>query len=466
MPLRGSVADAISAYLVTTQGPMPVYSPGRPWPLELGTSSFEPCWKVEVLDDFDAGWPGRCSGLELRSTAAGQTMDQLLCKQGCSLDARCSVWVLDHLGQCWWGQGDHCQGPEDPSLPRVVGAQRLQHGDIRVLDSNRWEVYNLLNVGTFANSSAQVGTISVDRCKSMCYSDIQCTYWMYGQFGCWVERSPGNLAQDPLLPGGAVRDSIFAKAVRKEEHIQHYCPEQSSSSALATPLPVAVVRPLDAWRVWAAAAVTSALAVVVCGALCCSMRYRRLTGCRYLMAAPFEEESPVSSPKPRAVTVKALSVPSLPPNTLSQKPGTRCDSFSTSSITERMDSGISDDASELSLLEVENGESRSRGGGGSLPFCCTGQDGSRQRGGFPDDRGDQLIDDCEENSDQFGELPRIAEGATPMDDLQGGAEPERPSPLKKISLVPSLAPPHEQVNSRGSGSIVSLVPQGYQPLLQ
>jgi len=212
---------------------------GEGWP-RMGDGMKKPCWKTAVLEDHATGWLATCTGLTVIKEYT--TLQQ--CQEGCQTTVTCSVWRFgagsagdsiissSPTGQssatCYFGRGDNCHSA---TAMDSVGAQRIQHGDVLVLaDMSNWEVKNLLNVGLFDHGT---GTQAIPRCRHLCYSDVECEYWAYGQGGCWVERpSEGNhRAGYPLLPGTATTNtSDFAKVIRASEYIQHSCPSDNTET--------------------------------------------------------------------------------------------------------------------------------------------------------------------------------------------------------------------------------------------
>lgn len=201
-------------------------APGSGW-ARFDNGLRRPCWKTSVLADVNLGWPGHCDGMSLID---GVAIDG--CREGCEQSTDCPAWTFTADMQCWWGHGVGCWAVADSQGRTMTGGQRLQHGEVTVLqDMSGWEVHNLLSIGMFPGN----GTENVQRCRTLCYSDIDCTYWAFGAGGCFVERGPSHVAAFPLTaPDGASDESIFARTSRAGEYVQHYCPLPPGASPTTT----------------------------------------------------------------------------------------------------------------------------------------------------------------------------------------------------------------------------------------
>eukprot|EP00929_Paragymnodinium_shiwhaense_P008251 TRINITY_DN112197_c0_g1_i1.p1 TRINITY_DN112197_c0_g1~~TRINITY_DN112197_c0_g1_i1.p1 ORF type:complete len:490 (-),score=102.18 TRINITY_DN112197_c0_g1_i1:55-1464(-) len=207
----------------------------KAWPSEEGQPSR--CWKVEVLKDSAQGWPAQCDGLQ---EMPGLDIDQ--CEESCRQDPMCGVWQFRRSGQCFQGEGLQCDTPAAAGVPvPVVKAQRLQHGDIRVLkDMAGWEVLNLRSVG-FLSSSDDPNDGAI-HCRALCYSKLFCEYWQFGITGCYIEDPKSTMlgletkgqAQYPLTTeDGATQTSDFAQSA-VGEYIQHICPAHPMQTTTTT----------------------------------------------------------------------------------------------------------------------------------------------------------------------------------------------------------------------------------------
>jgi len=111
----------------------------------------------------------------------------------------------------------------------IDAAQRIQHGSVRVLMSLKGtEVRGLrqdFDGGYYTRRSD-----AVMACKSMCYSDLECQYWLYSTSdGCFVEDPPMHSVAYPLTQHDINKNSEFAKSVIDGEYILHRCPENDGS---------------------------------------------------------------------------------------------------------------------------------------------------------------------------------------------------------------------------------------------
>jgi len=71
---------------------------------------------------------------------------------------------------------------------------------------------------------------AVEACKFECYSDVQCTYWLYSTSdGCWLEDPPMHSPPYPLTSSDVNSNSDFARSVIAGEYILHRCPENDGT---------------------------------------------------------------------------------------------------------------------------------------------------------------------------------------------------------------------------------------------
>lgn len=199
------------------------------WPKDTHGNKL-PCPSVTVLHDTAAGWPGSCLGLKESDNTTEWNVDA--CASLCKANAQCNTWQVTDEKKCWLGvpgyEGYQCFGRDGDTSFKAVGAQRLQQGTIKVLKSYSVEwVSGLKNVGVMETAS---GVVDKERCKSQCYSDVDCRYWMYGEGGCWLEQAPDFVVPDvPVVS----TTSDQAKTMVGGENIVHQClppppPEESN----------------------------------------------------------------------------------------------------------------------------------------------------------------------------------------------------------------------------------------------
>jgi len=148
------------------------------------------------------------------------------CQEACLWNATCPTWEMVG-GTCQHGDGIHCTWGAGSGARVVDAAQRLQHGEVRVLKIlDQLEINGLTNIGMFSDASPQQG---IARCRNWCYANVYCEFWQYGLKGCWVDAADMMMSsvQYPLtLSGGANKNSEFAIKLMAGEYIQHYCPEE------------------------------------------------------------------------------------------------------------------------------------------------------------------------------------------------------------------------------------------------
>merc|ERR1712046_281129 len=112
----------------------------------------------------------------------------------------------------------------------VTSAQRLQHGDVVVLDKlNGITIQGLRRVGHLRQLDSNVSS-QAKSCQAFCYSNIRCKYWVYNSDGCWVD--------DPSLPFLLKPPSDSEYVTRQSivgEHIQHVCPSEPHRAMLLSP---------------------------------------------------------------------------------------------------------------------------------------------------------------------------------------------------------------------------------------
>lgn len=203
------------------------------------------CWKVQVLHDTQKEWPGLCVNLAPNREVAAT---EAACRTFCENEPRCPVWQFANQtspGQCWVGFGTNCANRKGRGADiSVQAAQRIMHGDVRVLmDLRGWKINHLYQIGFFDSGDDVLG---VDRCKAWCYSTIGCQYWQYSAAagGCFVDApmfstqrnsKPNEVVQYPLTTtGGASPNAAFQDG----EYITHYCPPlpQETTQAPAAPI--------------------------------------------------------------------------------------------------------------------------------------------------------------------------------------------------------------------------------------
>lgn len=199
-------------------------------PLGVGTGKkYTACAKTTVLASKANDWPGRCLGLTRIDL---ETSNAMQCQAFCHKTPACAVWQFNADQTCWYGLGTDCWNRNGDQTLKVLSAERVQHGDVRVVKSMKklW-VQGLYSLGL--PTSADVD-IAVSRCKHWCYSNFRCQYWQYGEGGCWVENpDESKSAQYPLThgAGGALYSAGAALTMVDGEYIQHLCtPEEPIAS--------------------------------------------------------------------------------------------------------------------------------------------------------------------------------------------------------------------------------------------
>lgn len=206
---------------------------GRPpmstecWPKD--GAALIPCLDLTILEDAtDASLPslGACSDLAQTSILADA------CEAECKANTHCSVWEEGADGTCFQGKGKHCFTPGSIATK----AQRIMHGDIRVLmNLGGLEITSGLSqafdngafaIGGFFSSQAD----AVVACKNVCYSDVDCEYWMFSsEIGCWVEDKSVSSVPYPLTLSSSTRESEEA-LLTMGEYIKHYCPDNETDT--------------------------------------------------------------------------------------------------------------------------------------------------------------------------------------------------------------------------------------------
>lgn len=217
------------------------------WPqTSYGTpeNKLKGCWLTSVLRDFRLGWPSLCLGL----TYQYETLSESDCERNCIKDPTCSVWAWHREPQgsssyrCYSGSDAHDCGLANWETINfdVISAQRIMHGDVRVIkDLPGLRAEGLSNIGWF-NAGDQTPLAQAVRCKRMCYSMVNCTYWSFSNSsdvnlgGCLVElpvEDPENNLKPPKqVPYPLTSASLtIDPSIVAGEYIQHFCPEKPSS---------------------------------------------------------------------------------------------------------------------------------------------------------------------------------------------------------------------------------------------
>jgi len=193
---------------------------GDCWP-KSDNGNFDSCYYKRILRDTDVrNWPGKCLGLHEKLVEYGMS-----CMDDCYQDPLCAVWQEHPNGKCYQGVGEDCYNKRGSLGFVPKGAQRVQHGEIRVLlDLYGIEVNGLKRF--FDQNYFNDREEGIAHCKELCYSNIRCQYWTFGDDGCRAEEPPENKAPYPLTTSGISRTSGYAKSVVAGQYIQHVCPQK------------------------------------------------------------------------------------------------------------------------------------------------------------------------------------------------------------------------------------------------
>merc|ERR1712232_1212973 len=156
------------------------------------------------------------------------------CAETCSENPYCGVWqYVKDTDSCWQGVGYDCYSQEGDRQLIPGGAQRLMHGECRLLkDFAGWQIEGLRHVDSGYGDANDKNnqTLAIENCKKVCYSNIRCQYWSFskdeaGNGGCWLEDPEGGYTvKYPLTTANALKsssDSDFASTVIAGEYIQH-----------------------------------------------------------------------------------------------------------------------------------------------------------------------------------------------------------------------------------------------------
>mmetsp|Transcript_52414 Transcript_52414/g.93945 ORF Transcript_52414/g.93945 Transcript_52414/m.93945 type:complete len:681 (-) Transcript_52414:106-2148(-) len=223
-------SSGVASNLAWPNGKQP--SNGECWPKGWQGADL-PCNVVTVLDDTSAGWPGLCRQLVEMKGVNGTD-----CEANCRANPLCPSWQNSVYFSCWQGLGYDCFVRNNFM---VRGAQRLQHGSVRVLmNLTGWQIIGLYKA--FDNAAGYFPNVedAIKLCKHVCYSDIKCQYWTYApNFGCWVEDATQEYGPNwPLTTDSATRTTDDALDTVAGEYIQHFCPEGETGTITPTAPPV------------------------------------------------------------------------------------------------------------------------------------------------------------------------------------------------------------------------------------
>jgi len=221
-----------------TEAPKNVGGAGAP--VDKTTRPFE-CEDVKVTHDTLDHWLDGCLGLTLQpdyTTAAA-------CEDACKKDMKCSVWQFSEGAEGASVVGPHCDygtlttncrsRTGDKSF-KSLGGQRIQHGSINVLSDNTGVKMAMGLYGFPMHKKTTGDEVAMSaRCKDMCYSDVTCTAWQYGEDGCWIENLPGA----PVVSWST--DNPWLKTMVGGETIEHTCPKPVVPEETNWPLIVGLV---------------------------------------------------------------------------------------------------------------------------------------------------------------------------------------------------------------------------------
>jgi len=186
------------------------------WP-KNNVGGYQACEYKKVVRDTEDGWPGKCLDLTEKKLRTRS------CRDNCGNDPYCAVWQEAPDGKCMQGIGSDCYGKVGHLGYTPKAAQRVQHGEIRVLADLRGLMVQGLKRMFDKNYFSDERT-AIAHCRAICYSNFQCQYWLYTADGCRVEAPPEFAVRYPLTLNTATRDSEMAEEVIAGEFIQHYCP--------------------------------------------------------------------------------------------------------------------------------------------------------------------------------------------------------------------------------------------------
>jgi len=179
------------------------------WPQEDG--SLRTCSKVSSLRD-GALARGRCHGL-----VKTQDLNALECQESCRSDPLCSTWRFSLASQCWQGSDVKCTAGKDEDL-LVTGSERLQHGDVSV-------VQELRGMGV---QGLETWSATREDCRSWCYSNIKCRYWLHDGSSCRAENNALLLTASDHPERELTTDTNITSG----EYIQHFCSDPQEPALL------------------------------------------------------------------------------------------------------------------------------------------------------------------------------------------------------------------------------------------
>jgi hypothetical protein len=190
------------------------------------------CNSVKVLEDTSDGFPGVCQGLRRKPLSSN-----LSCEEDCKQNSSCPSWQIGTEGNCWQGVGKSCF-VRPGFTPH--GAQRLQHGEVRVLmELKGWQIVGLVKVFDNSQGYFTEEAKAITACKHACYSDIQCQFWQYApSYGCYIETPElGTKVAYPLTLTSAYRSTPFAENCIAGEYVQHSCDRHHIEEPPLPPVP-------------------------------------------------------------------------------------------------------------------------------------------------------------------------------------------------------------------------------------
>lgn len=171
------------------------------------------CSYLQQLRPWSGAWPGGC----LVSAPRGDH-SSWACEHTCRRNVYCSLW--QYTGNQCLVSADSCEQGGVVGAGAVQGGGLIQHGTAAAIS----ELPTDAKVEGLLHLDALPGAVEEEQaevCRSVCYADVRCGFWQYGNGSCWVERHPHFKAMPANLTSATDLVLVGEQVVRGCPHEPH-----------------------------------------------------------------------------------------------------------------------------------------------------------------------------------------------------------------------------------------------------